>query len=307
MALQWSRRAKLSNLRPPCTCPRGEALLRAEVDRWVNRNGCCTPSMTRASTPRSTCTHFQSRDPVDWSTMRRIVYRLNECQTISSAVRKRENARRKRRNPTDFVSTSGKISRSACESQIYPYTQSPRTRPSLFDVSGQFKTLVYLNQFQRGSRIEQNLNRLSRPTTASGFKQRGRCLICDRSPGQRTIFGVVLTRCSTHLSGKYRPRDRTEEMHLVQRVSRPTYAQSADRQPCRRAREWTEAPTGPLPEGGRFYLSGEAIVQRIAQSAKTLPLVSGLPRSSSVNSITVRLYSGKSGRNACDSSKNHSR
>ncbi|CAM0512850.1 unnamed protein product [Fasciola hepatica] len=290
--LQWTREVDLSSVHPPCTCPRGEALFRAEMDRWTEAHDCGC-SVTRPSTPYSTCTHFQTRDPVDWPTVRRIVRRLNDNQTIASAIRRKENSRRKRRSPINPMTAP--IQLGGVSKNDYR-VQSPRTRPSLFNMSGQFKTQTYVGRFQREHQLGHDLNRLSRPTTASSFKQRGRCPICDQSPGERTVFGVEYSGFAVHETNRL--RDREEEIRLVERVSRPTFSHSADHIRCKRSREWMEAPTGPLAAGTRVYLSGEAIVQRITQSAKFLPLLSGLPRSSSVNSITRRLYSGKCSRPA---------
>lgn len=291
--LQWPKEMHISPLHPPCTCPRGVALFRAEMDRWRETH-VCVHSMTRPSTPRSTCTHFLTPDPIEWKTVRRIVRRLNDSQTIASAIRRKENSRCKRRSPVDPRTAPLKGVGYKQASQNGSSVKSPRTRSSLFDKSGQFKTQIYVGRFQQEHRLEQDLKRLSRPTTASSFKQRGSCPICDHSPGERTILGVEYAGFARREAN--RPGDRKEEIRLIKRISRPTCSISADHICCKHSREWTKTPTISWNEGSRTYISGEEIVQRIAQSQKYLPLLSGLPRSSSVNSITKRLSSGKCSR-----------
>ncbi|TPP60351.1 hypothetical protein FGIG_08283 [Fasciola gigantica] len=53
---------------------------------------------------------------------------------------------------------------------------------------------TYVGPIQRGTELDDLETDCPRPTTASSFKQRGRCPICDQSPGERTVFGVDISR-----------------------------------------------------------------------------------------------------------------
>ncbi|CAH8544158.1 unnamed protein product [Heterobilharzia americana] len=291
----WNRSGKNNHLLPPCACARGEVLLREDSENW-NYSHCHCYSTYPSVRYRNTV-----QEPAKWNVVNKIVRRLHSAGTAGSNARQKESqqllemlTRRRIGNSVDcLVESSQKLMRRF---------SSPEIRSSLFDNKGNFKPKKFINQWENFQVNNHRLSRISRPTTSSQLKRRGVCVLCDDKPSARTPLGVVNTYSTEEMLYHKTTclRNKKQESKLVERVLRPTFASQGDKSRCVKSYQFDPHPTMSLKSNlSNIQLSGESIIQRLHNFNKRLPLISGLERSSSINSIICRLYSGKCRRSNC--------
>ncbi|KAF6778218.1 hypothetical protein AHF37_02076 [Paragonimus kellicotti] len=249
LSLSLDRLSELSIQPPVCCCPKGAA---------------------RSIDPDSYAYNHSFRQmSADWYTVQQIVHRLHETKTTSGKVRIRRLDALQR---TPRTGRSGSDSASMCLAN-HPINPCSVNRPSLFDPNGQFKTQEFISRYTEAHRVSEWLARIARPTTASGLKRRGVCLMCERAPGERNILGIKKYKGIDHGPSI---NTKKKQANLTQRLQQPTLASKSAQLVCLKAREWNRITDHDLLERKAVpYLSGEAIIRRIAQSAKILPLISG--------------------------------
>ncbi|CAH8846369.1 unnamed protein product [Trichobilharzia szidati] len=309
LAELWNRNSKVNKLSPPCACERGALLLREDSEKWAKHN-----QSQRSSRCSNIYRHdhhhhqYNLEEPVDWEIVNRIVRRLHTSRTAGSDARQKESrlmlkmlAKRKAPN------TAAPNSHPPESNQQF---SNPRLQSNLFDSKGKFKPKQFIDQWETLQVDNHILNRISRPTTSSQLKRRIGCMICDAKPSAKTSLGVVNTYSKNDISypTSHCFHNKKEESEIVERILQPTIASQADKCRCKRSYRFEPHPTttrkiSSQHNSSTIELSGESIIHRLNNSNKQLPLISGLERSSSINSIVHRLYSGKCQRINCHVNK----
>ncbi|VDQ05784.1 unnamed protein product [Trichobilharzia regenti] len=294
----WNRNSKVNKLSPPCACERGAVLLREDSEKWAKHN-----QSERSSRCSNILHHHQYNidEPVDWEIVNRIVRRLHKSRIMLKMLAKRK-----------MPNTPPPNSHPPESNHQF---SNPGLQSNLFDSKGKFKPKQFINQWETLQVDNHLLNRISRPTTSSQLKRRIGCIICDAKPSAKTSLGVVNTYSKNDISYPITHcfHNKKEEIELVERVLQPTIASQADKCRCKRSYRFEPHPTTTITTARKISsqrsnsstieLSGESIIHRVNNSNKQLPLISGLERSSSINSIVRRLYSGKCQRINCHVNK----
>ncbi|CAL8077089.1 unnamed protein product [Calicophoron daubneyi] len=276
---------------PVCSCPKGFAILRDETKKWVEKRE--VEHLQRMTFSIEPCHHLISKKPLEWNLLKFVVRRLHETKTVSATARQKETgALLKRLSQQRQLSALGFITKwplvNGVQHPVKASLYRPEYRASFFDSTGHFKVKDYFNRVAMTQKWDYQLAKISRPTTASKLKHRGHCPICEENPCDRTVLGVGLSEQNSYSSQANRSLKHQEV--LIERLIKPTMASRGTTIVCPRASGYDESVHTDRNEDNT-YLCGEAIVRRIAHSAKTLPLISGLERSSSLASITRRVYS----------------
>ncbi|CAH8515901.1 unnamed protein product [Schistosoma mattheei] len=286
----WNRTGKTNPLLPPCACARGELLLKEDNENWMMNIHCHCSSACSSVHNRYT----SIQEPVEWNRINKIVRRLHSSGTAGSIARQKESqallsalSKRHIDHSTNYFTENINMQK---------FT-NPESRSSLFDQRGHFKPIKYINQWETFQKLNHKLNRITRPTTSSKLKRRGVCVLCDQNLSLKTPLGVVNNySIDKTLHKTFHLCDKKQENDLVERVIRPTFASQANK--CQCPKSYLFNPH-IKQNSDHIQLSGESIIQRLKHFNKQLPLISGLTRSSSINSITNRLYSGKCRRTNC--------
>ncbi|CAH8543305.1 unnamed protein product [Schistosoma rodhaini] len=282
----WNRTGKTNPLLPPCACARGELLLKEDNENWIMSTHChCSSACSNVHNRHTTI-----QKPVEWNRINKIVRRLHSSGTAGSIARQKESqallstlSKRHIDHSTNYFTENIKMQK----------ITNPESRSSLFDQRGHFKPIQYINQWETFQQINHKLDRITRPTTSSKLKSRGVCVLCDQNSSLKTPLGVVN---NYSIDKTLQLHDKKQENDLIERVIRPTFASQTDKCQCPKSYHFNPHIKQNLDT---IELSGESIIQRLKHFNKQLPLISGLPRSSSINSITNRLYSGRCRRTNC--------
>ncbi|CAH8622451.1 unnamed protein product [Dicrocoelium dendriticum] len=276
-----------------CYCPKGAAILEEESQRWLRESPYYQMKMnSRIST-------WGRYRPIEASVgeanVNELVNRLYSTKTISASLREKESHRLlsklRPQLPVRF--------KKPCPLGSSFDLPSPN-RPEFFDESGDFKVDDFFRCYNRSNAMAERMRTISRPTIGSKLKHKGVCAVCDDNPKESLTFRSVRTKRTI--------RGKKGQDALNQRLLQPTVSSMTHLLMCIRAGEWKQTEFEQMTTRSNFhYYSGEADIRGPPHSATEVPLISGLQRSSSVRSITQRVYSGKCRRRNCQSNERTTR
>ncbi|KAK4472019.1 hypothetical protein MN116_005394 [Schistosoma mekongi] len=291
----WHKTEQINPFLPMCACIRGELLLKENNENWLKNTpcGCCYSS--RCSSVRN---QYKLHEPVEWKKLNKIVRRLHSTNTIGSIARQKENHA--------LLTALSSLKQHSNKSIDYHIKKTNKIQNifqleltnNLFNNRGYFKPIEYIHQWEILQQVNHQIDHLSRPTTSSKLKCRGYCPLCNNLISTITPLGIftnyslnknLLKHQTFHLINK------KQQNNLIARIIQPTIASQADKCQCHKLYNKHNNT-----DNNHIQLSGEFIIQRLQQLHKQLPLISGLSKSSNINSIINRLYSsGKCYRSNC--------
>ncbi|TNN12278.1 hypothetical protein EWB00_003858 [Schistosoma japonicum] len=290
----WNKTERINPFLPLCACIRGELLLKENNNNSL-MNTYCHCSTTCSSLPN----RYTLNEPIEWKKLNKIVRRLHSANTAGSIARQKESHALLTTLSKQHYNHS--INSSRKSNKIQKNIFNPELKINLFDNKGQFKLMKYIHQWEIFQQVNHKIIQLSRPTTSSKLKCRGYCILCNNNNLSSTITSFnaftnySINNNNNNNSLQYKTfhliNNKKQQQHLIERLIQPTIASQGNKCHCDKFNSFNVY--------NKQLNNGELIMQRLQQLNKQLPLISGLQKSSSINSIINRLYSGKCRRSNC--------